>query len=267
MEIITREAWGAVAPTSVTKVARAKRRRFDVHYSAGPTSQTPRDIQRFHMETRDWADVGYNFLVRAGKIYEGRGWDVLGAHIGGHNTDGIGVCFIGRDGDATDADRRAIRWLADEADRIMGRKLTRDGHRDLAATECPGDKLHAWVHGGMPVDGPAAPGRPAPVAQLDVDGRLGPRTITRWQQVMGTPVDGKISDVSMLTKAVQRRLNAKLTGPDLDVDGRGIRQDGRTYKTARALQRYLGTEQDGILSVPVSAAVKALQRRLNGGTF
>mgnify|MGYP000072988053 CR=1 FL=1 len=36
--------------------------------------------------------------------------------------------------------------------------------------------------------------------------------------------------------------------------------------TCRALQRYLGTEQDGVLSRP-SACVREMQRRLNSNTF
>lgn len=110
---------------------------------------------------------------------------------------------------------------------------------------------------------PADPGQPD---QLVVDGRLGPRTITRWQQVMGTTADGVIDNPSDLTRAVQRHLN-KVINAGLVVDGVGIRQDGRVYKTARALQRYVGTEQDGRLSVPDSECIKAVQRRLNKGRF
>ncbi|MFG3709225.1 hypothetical protein ACGF7U_31465 [Micromonospora sp. NPDC047670] len=114
---------------------------------------------------------------------------------------------------------------------------------------------------------PATPKPPATKpAQLVVDGRLGTRTITRWQQIMGTPVDGRITEPSALVKAVQRHLNAQIRA-GLVVDGEGIRQDGRTYKTVRALQRYLDTEQDGIMSEPVSAVVRAVQRRLNSGKF
>lgn len=163
MQIITREEWGARPARSVEHVAWSKRERLDVHYSAGPSTQTPRIIQDFHMDTRGWSDVGYNFLVdKSGRIYEGRGWTVLGAHIAGHNTAGIGVCFIGRDGDVTEAAKRAIRWLYNEACRRAGRALRRDGHRDLAATSCPGDTLHAWVHAGMPVDDPEPAPAPAP---------------------------------------------------------------------------------------------------------
>ncbi|PZG06287.1 N-acetylmuramoyl-L-alanine amidase [Micromonospora craterilacus] len=169
MNIIGRAGWGARAPRSVTSVPWSKRERVDVHYSAGPPTQTVRQIQNFHMDNRDWSDIGYNFAVDVGgRIYECRGWTVLGAHIAGHNTGGIGIVFIGRDQDVTTAAMRSIRWLCDEADRKAGRRLKRDGHRDLAATACPGDRLHRWVHTGMPVDEPVKPspsppaGRPAP---------------------------------------------------------------------------------------------------------
>lgn len=108
---------------------------------------------------------------------------------------------------------------------------------------------------------------PQPVAQsLAVDGELGPKTISKWQEVMMTPDDGVISTPSQLVSAVQSYLNSKI-GAGLVVDGVGIRQDGRTYKTVKALQQYLGTYQDGIMSTPVSGVVKALQQRLNENRF
>ncbi|MEV0805721.1 N-acetylmuramoyl-L-alanine amidase [Micromonospora sp. NPDC050200] len=270
MQIVSRTQWGARQPRSVDTVAASRRRRFVVHYSAASPDQTPKIIQAYHMDSRGWSDIGYNFLVDDdGRIYEGRGWDVVGAHAAGYNTESIGVCFIGRDRsgvvDASPAVRRAIRWLYDEACRRAGRPLTRNGHRDVGSTACPGDELYAWVRAGMPVDEPApAPRPPATPGQLVVDGQLGPKTITRWQQIMGTPVDGRITEPSALVKAVQRHLNAKIRA-GLAVDGVGIRQDGRPYETVRALQRYLATDTDGVMSVPVSAVVKAVQRRLNSG--
>jgi hypothetical protein len=112
----------------------------------------------------------------------------------------------------------------------------------------------------------SGPTTPIPNPSLDVDGRLGPLTVRRWQQVMGTPVDGIISTPSMLVKAVQRHLNAAI-GAGLVIDGIGIRQDGKFYHTVKALQAYLGTPQDGVMSVPVSSVVKAVQTRLNEGRF
>ena len=43
-----------------------------------------------------WDDIGYNFLVGGnGKIYEGRGWDRVGAHVKNWNSKSVGISFIG----------------------------------------------------------------------------------------------------------------------------------------------------------------------------
>lgn len=40
-----------------------------------------RQIQTFHIESRGWFDIGYNFLIGGdGAAYEGRGWKTEGAH-------------------------------------------------------------------------------------------------------------------------------------------------------------------------------------------
>ena len=105
------------------------------------------------------------------------------------------------------------------------------------------------------------------VEKLQVDGELGPKTIRRWQQVMGTPVDGEIDPKrSTLVAAVQAKLKSTVDR-NLKIDGRGIYQDGKVYKTAAALQRYLKTPVDGKISMPTSHVIKALQTRLNEGRF
>lgn len=153
MDIISRGEWGARGPRSRSRVNWSQRTEFVVHYSEGPTDQSVRSIQDFHMDGRGWADIGYNFLVDVdGRIYEGRGWLVVGAHAPDHNTSGIGVCMIGRDGDATADAKRSIRWVYDEAVRRKGGGLAKLGHRDVYATSCPGDQLYAWVRAGMPAD-------------------------------------------------------------------------------------------------------------------
>ncbi|MFC9938757.1 N-acetylmuramoyl-L-alanine amidase [Nocardiopsis alba] len=153
VSIIGRSDWGARSPRDRTTVSWSQRTGFTVHYSAGPTSQTPRQIQDFHMDSNGWADIGYNFLVdRSGKIYEGRGWTVVGAHAAPHNTSHIGVCFIGRDGDAGKAAKNAIRSLYDEAVKKAGKKLSKTWHGGLSgnSTDCPGADLRGWVEDGMP---------------------------------------------------------------------------------------------------------------------
>ncbi|MFB4307000.1 N-acetylmuramoyl-L-alanine amidase [Actinomadura sp. GTD37] len=154
MNIISRAEWGARAPRARSTVTWGDRREVVVHYSEGPTTQTVRSIQDFHMgPDRRWSDVGYNFLVDVqGRIYEGRGWLTVGAHAPDHNSSGIGICMIGRDGDATPAAERSIRAIYDEACRRAGRSLAKLGHRDVYETSCPGDQLWNWVHAGMPTD-------------------------------------------------------------------------------------------------------------------
>lgn len=134
------------------------------------------------------------------------------------------------------------------------------------------DHVHAFFNAGA-YQAPGATSEPKPTPAprpvpegLIVDGDLGPKTISRWQQVMGTYQDGIISTPSQLVSAVQRYLNTKI-GAGLTVDGRGIAQDGRHYNTVAALQRYLGTYEDGVMSTPFSSVVRALQVRLNKGYF
>jgi Glycosyl hydrolases family 25 len=132
---------------------------------------------------------------------------------------------------------------------------------DVSAFRGSLDELKALAGPGTPPPPPPSP------SGLTEDGVLGPRSISAWQHRMGTPVDGMISSgYSNLVAAVQRYLNTK--GAGLSVDGVGIRQDGRSvFNTTRALQRYLGTPADGVLSLPSSEAVRKLQHRLNSGTF
>lgn len=125
------------------------------------------------------------------------------------------------------------------------------------------DHVHSWQF-----DGAYQPPGKAPAAQkLAVDGKLGPKTIRRWQQVMKTQVDGKISEKSSLVRKVQERLKATVDHR-LVVDGDGNSLDtGVRRKTIEALQRYLGTPVDGIISEPKSQVIMALQRRLNENRF
>lgn len=153
VQIISRSEWGARAPRAVSRTSWSARQGFTVHHSAGPATQTVRQIQDFHMDGRGWSDVGYNLLVDDdGNAYDGRGWLVVGAHAAPYNTSHIGVCYIGQN-NPTAAAKRTIRALYDEACKQAGRKLSTGGHRDLNETNCPGDDLYAWVHDGMPTSG------------------------------------------------------------------------------------------------------------------
>jgi hypothetical protein len=156
--IVTRAGWGARAPkSSIPKTTWSRRTGFAVHHTAGPTTQTVREIQNFQMDGNGWSDIGYNWLVdQDGKVYEGRsgGWLAIGAHAGGQNTAWVGVCWIGTSGinEPSAAALASIRWLYDEANRLAGRRLNARGHGQVPgqSTECPGSRLRAWIAAGMP---------------------------------------------------------------------------------------------------------------------
>ena len=58
-----------------------------VHHSAGPQQQTVRTIQNFHMDSRGWSDIAYNWLVNdQGDIFEGRGWGIVGGATKNENS-------------------------------------------------------------------------------------------------------------------------------------------------------------------------------------
>jgi len=153
MKIISRAQWGARPPDSRTTVAMSARKYFVVHHSGAPATQTVRAIQDWCMDGRGFADIDYNHLVRAttGEIYEGRGWNVVGAHTTGYNTSGVGICVIGNN-QISDAAKQSVLWLYDEYNRRCSRTLTIKGHRQLATTgtDCPGDRIASWLAAGMP---------------------------------------------------------------------------------------------------------------------
>jgi hypothetical protein len=69
-------------------------------YSPSESAALVRADYLYHVRTRGWNDVGYNFLVdRYGRVFEGRYGGVtravLGAHSGGFNTDTTGVALLG----------------------------------------------------------------------------------------------------------------------------------------------------------------------------
>lgn len=112
-----------------------------------------------------------------------------------------------------------------------------------------------------------------PKASVTVDGKWGKSTTKALQKALGTPVDGIIS------KQPRNSVSQSLYSNTVQFGSGGsnvivalqrkikVNADGKLGPaTIRALQRYLGTTQDGVLSRP-STATKELQRRLNAGTF
>ncbi|KAL1375118.1 hypothetical protein pipiens_017687 [Culex pipiens pipiens] len=114
-----------------------------------------RNIQCFHIESRRWHDIAYNFLVgNDGNVYEGRGWQRIGAHTHGYNSRGIGISFVGCFMNELPAK------VAIEACKLLIERGVKDGyiqedyklvaHCQCSPTESPGRKLFeevkTWPH-------------------------------------------------------------------------------------------------------------------------
>ena len=78
-------------------------------------------ITKWHLEN-GWDTIGYNYVIlngftndsnhyiddADGMLELGRSLNYVGAHCKGHNTDSIGICLIGKDGEFTDNQYRSL---------------------------------------------------------------------------------------------------------------------------------------------------------------
>lgn len=68
-----------------------------VHCTASPEGKdfSARDIDGWH-KNRGWSGIGYNYVVRlSGMVELGRDVDQVPAHVKGHNSNSIGVVYVG----------------------------------------------------------------------------------------------------------------------------------------------------------------------------
>ena len=102
-----------------------------------------RGIQYQHQVTNGWSDIGYNYLIdRLGRVWEGRGWGNRGAHTLAHNTNTIGISFMGNfDVKKLNTLQRVAYFRLVRKLQKKGANITRiKGHREMPgqATACPG---------------------------------------------------------------------------------------------------------------------------------
>lgn len=263
--IITRAQWGAVSPRGNGNAISPAPKGFAVHWEGPKMGSKPHDlcddivrsIQAFHIHTRGWADIAYNFLVCPhGFIYEGRGLGKGSAANGttAANLAYYAVCAMTGAGDpTTPAMLTAIQVTGDylRAHKTGPAVL---GHRDLFATACPGPDLYAAVKTGafgphgtpVVVAASAFPGHlTAPVVKATVKATaqaplfplpggwyFGPKTGPAHS------VSGYYSHRADLQKW-QRRMAAR--GWSIQVDGL---YGDNTAAVARDFQRQVGLTQD-----------------------
>ena len=183
--IVTRCEWGADETLMKWAPEFFPTQKLTVHHTAtangdADPAATVRAIYRYQAVDRNFGDIGYQYLIdEQGRVYEGRysGNDaypahdatgtkvVTAAHIGGYNSGNTGIALLGTltSVDAKPAARGALEQLLRE---LVSRHLidphgasvyvnpvnntTKNvanisGHRDWAATECPGGALYAQL--------------------------------------------------------------------------------------------------------------------------
>ncbi|XP_045503208.1 peptidoglycan-recognition protein LB-like [Colias croceus] len=159
---VRRKQWGALTPKQILPLT-VPVPYVVIHHSFSPPAcadskqcaEAMRSMQDFHMNTRGWWDIGYNFAVGGnGAAYEGRGWNVLGAHSLHFNSVSLGICLIGDWSHELPPQNQLKTAKALIAAGIDMGYIKPDykliGHRQVRDTECPGDALfneiQTWEH-------------------------------------------------------------------------------------------------------------------------
>lgn len=155
MEMVSRRQWGADLLKSNHNPMKGVNKITVHHTSEYPGMDRHNDVEvvkkisDFHRERRQWADIGYHFLIgRDGRIYEGRSTEIQGAHVRNNNPHNLGISLIGNFNKHPPSKEqlrtlRSFLRLQQRKHQVPNSKVF--GHRDFNATECPGKFLYAWL--------------------------------------------------------------------------------------------------------------------------
>ena len=116
-----------------------------IHCSATPIGKnyTVEDIDKWH-KAKGWKGIGYHYVIYLdGSVHKGRPEEEIGAHCKGHNSNSIGICYIGGldefgepEDTRTDKQKEALIVLL-KALKAKYPAATIHGHREFAAKACP----------------------------------------------------------------------------------------------------------------------------------
>lgn len=144
---------GIVGPATLALLIPARLRKsrriineIIIHCTATPDGRecSVTEIRRWHIQ-RGFTDIGYHYVIHLdGRVEEGRNVDIAGAHCTGHNTNSIGVVYVGgcgKDGKTpkdtrTQAQKSALANLLIDLRKLYPRAAIH-GHRDFAQKACP----------------------------------------------------------------------------------------------------------------------------------
>uniref|UniRef100_A0A673KP98 N-acetylmuramoyl-L-alanine amidase-like n=1 Tax=Sinocyclocheilus rhinocerous TaxID=307959 RepID=A0A673KP98_9TELE len=158
--IITRSQWGAAAFIGSPSYLSLPVPYLFIHHTYQPSkpcttfdqcASDMRSMQHYHQQTNGWSDIGYSFVAGSdGNLYEGRGWNWVGAHTYGYNSKGYGVSFIG-DYTSTLPIKSAMDMVRYDftSCAVNGGRLSSSyslyGHRQATSTDCPGNAFYREI--------------------------------------------------------------------------------------------------------------------------
>lgn len=117
-----------------------------VHCSATPEGKdySVDTIRQWHLQ-RGFSDIGYHYVIyRDGSIHIGRDESIIGAHCTGHNTNSIGICYIGgcasdgktpKDTRTTEQKQSLVKLLKELKTKYPQASI--HSHKDFTNKACP----------------------------------------------------------------------------------------------------------------------------------
>lgn len=156
LEVIERDGWGA-RPAATEYVSHSIDR-LTVHHTAVVLDSNREAVSRlrghqaYHQE-QGWPDLAYHFAIdRQGNVYEARPYSAQGDTFTNYDPTGHFLPVLEGDYDQqVPADAQLdslVLLLAWAAGEFAVDPATIGGHRDYAATTCPGDNVYALLADG-----------------------------------------------------------------------------------------------------------------------
>ncbi len=148
MNIIRNKDWGMIVKTPLETQKLKCVDAIALHHMASPTADIY-EVQNWHLNA-GWRAFGYGYWVDFdGTVYEGRGYDYVGAGVENQNDHIISIGFAGNYQSGLEgiplsppvsdtqfnAGVELIAWIRGRVPSIV----RVDGHRAFMATACPGD--------------------------------------------------------------------------------------------------------------------------------
>jgi hypothetical protein len=152
--VIPRAEWaGQSCPSTAPVIPGRRIDEFFLHqtvqvnraWTRAQEREAMRALWRQHVVVNGWSDIGYTYVqFPSSRIYKARHVDSIPAAQMDHNAGTVALAVVGTNPILSVFQRRKIRKLFLELDAREGIPFL-GGHRDVVATECPGDRIYGWV--------------------------------------------------------------------------------------------------------------------------